>query len=196
MSPVLVFGLLLLLTFGIIIWVLRPSRTELDVQRHLRSIGSMYAVDSDGTTILKQQALSSIPWLNTLLGRVPGCVKLRLFILQSGSNWAVSGLLLSTLLAVLGVAWLTSLAVSSVVLPPLVGAVIGSLPYLYLLLKREARFRRFDTLLPEAIDLMSRALRAGHGVIAAIEMVAQETPQPLSSEFRIVFEEQNLGLPV
>ena len=55
---------------------------------------------------------------------------------------------------------------------------------------------KFEELLPEAIDLMSRGLKAGHAVNSAIEMVSQETPEPVGTEFRRIFEEQNFGLPM
>lgn len=196
MSPVILFGLLLLMTFGIVVWVLKPSKSAADVQRHLKSIGSMYAVDVDGTTILKRQTLSSIPWLNDLLERVPGSLKLRLFIMQAGSTWAVSTLLFGSLLVMFVVVWVCSSLSESLPLGFIVGAAAGLFPYIYLSVKRGLRFRRFDNLLPEAIDLMSRALKAGHAVTSAIEMVSQEIADPLASEFRIVFEEQNLGLPM
>jgi len=74
--------------------------------------------------------------------------------------------------------------------------VAGSLPYAYLFAKRARRFRRFEELLPDTIDLMTRALRAGHTITSGIEMVSQEVPEPVASEFRQVFEEQNFGLPI
>jgi tight adherence protein B len=94
------------------------------------------------------------------------------------------------------IALLASLAIPSIVLSLLVGIAAGSLPYLFLLLKRERRFRKCDAQVPEAVDLMARALRAGHAVPAVIEMVGRESAEPLAGEFRIVHEEQNLGLPL
>src|SRR5579863_329789 len=128
MSPVILFGLLLLLTFGVIVWVLKPSKSEADVQRHLRSIGGLYTVDVDGTTILKREALSSIPWLNDVLQRVPGSLKLRLFIMQAGSRWAVSSVLLGSLLLALVVAWLCSFFIDSLPIEFITGLAMGSLP--------------------------------------------------------------------
>ena len=61
MSPLILFGLLLLATFGVVVWVLRPTKTEADVQRHLSSIGQIHGVEVEGGTILKREALSSIP---------------------------------------------------------------------------------------------------------------------------------------
>jgi tight adherence protein B len=197
MSLVLVFILLLLIGFGVMVWVLKPTKTEADVQRHLEDIGSMYSlVDNEAATILRRESLSSIPWLNEILQPIPASQSLRLLITQAGSRWTVATLLFGSLLAALLTAWIASFFVPAALLDVLFGLAVGVTPYIYLLAKRRARFARFDALLPEAIDLMSRALKAGHAVTSAIEMVAQEISDPVSEEFRIVFEQQNLGLPI
>jgi tight adherence protein B len=78
----------------------------------------------------------------------------------------------------------------------ILGLVAANWPYVFMLIKRKARMNRFAVILPDAIDLMARALRAGHALTAAIEMVAREIPNPVGAEFRRVFEEQNFGLPI
>lgn len=196
MSPVLLFGLLLALSFGAVAWVLKPTKTESDVQRHLTSIGQLYVSDAQGATILRQEALSTIPWVNSLLKSIPRIANLRLLITQAGSNWTVGALTFGSVLATFVVAWVLSLFVPVLLVAVLVGVATGVAPFAYLYAKRVARFRRFDALLPEAIDLMSRALRAGHAVTSAIEMISQEIAEPVASEFGIVFKEQNLGLPI
>lgn len=196
MSPVILFGLLLLATFGVMVWVLRPTQTESDVQRHLSSIEKIRGVDAEGATILKQETLSAVPWLNTLLRNIPGVLDLRLLIVQAGRTWTVATVLLGSLVAAFVAAWVSSIFIHVIPLILLVGAAFGSAPYLFLLWQRGARFQRFEEVLPEAIDLMSRALKAGHAVASMIEMVSQETADPVATEFRTVFEEQNLGLPM
>jgi tight adherence protein B len=196
MSPVILFGLVLLLTFGAIIWVLRPTQAESDIQRHLESIGSKYTVDPSGMNILKHETLSSISWLNRFLVQAPGALKLRLLITQAGETWTVGSVLCGSLLAFVGVTWLSSMVVPTFMFAVVLGFIAGLLPFGYLYLKRDIRFRRLNNLLPETIDLMSRALQAGHGITAAIDMASQEIAEPLASEFRTTFEEQNLGLPL
>lgn len=197
MSPVILFALILLLAFGAVTWVLRPTKSEADIERHLSAIGSKYTVDPSGTTILKHEPLSSVPLVNNILLYVPGAQKLRLFISQAGLTWTVGTVIFGSLLACFLVAWLGSLLTSvSSLFALAAGLIAGALPCGYLCMKRMARFRRFESLLPETVDLMSRALKAGHAVTAAIEMVSQEIEEPVASEFKIVFEEQNLGLPV
>lgn len=196
MSPILLFLLLLAVTFAVILWKLAPSKREADIQRHLREIGNLYGVDAAGANILKQESLSAVPWINGVLLRIPGTRNLQLFITQAESTWSVGTLLLSSIVMVFFGTWFATFVVPGIWVGLIIGLAVGSLPYTYLYLKRQARFRRLDVQLPEAIDLISRALRAGHAVISAIEIVSQETSEPLAAEFRAVFDEQNLGLPI
>ncbi len=193
---ILLFILLLIVSFLVLLYFLRPTVTETAVQQHLESIEENRAVEGDGPTILKRQALSATPWLDELLRDLPGSVNLARLIRQSGQTWQVSSFLLLSLVVTVIVASLASLAIPSIVLSLLLGIAAGSLPCVFLVLARERRFRQCDAQVPEAVDLMARALRAGHAVPAVIEMVGRESAEPLAGEFRIVHEEQNLGLPL
>jgi tight adherence protein B len=192
----LLFILLLVVSFLVMLYFLRPTATETAVQQHLESIEDNRAVEGDGTTIIRRQALSATPWLDELLRDLPGSENLARLIRQSGQTWQVSSFLLLSLTVTLIIALLASLAIPSIVLSLFLGIAAGWLPYLFLLMKREHRFRKCDAQVPEAVDLMARALRAGHAVPAVIEMVGKEIAEPLAGEFRIVHEEQNFGLPL
>jgi len=196
MSPVILFGLLLLLSFGVVLYFLKPSRAETDTQRHMAGLDRYFAVNTYGATILKGERLSTSQRLNDFIGRMPGSSALLLLVKQAGSKWRVAPLVFGSLLAALAGAWLLSFWLSSPILCAGAGAVLGLSPYAYLYFKRQARLRRFCTLLPEAIDLMARALRVGHAVSSVLEMVGQEVAEPVGSEFRTVYEEQALGLPL
>ena len=74
------------------------------------------------------------------------------------------------------------------------GLIAGSLPYFYLLRKRHQRFQKFEQQFPDALDMMTRSLRAGHALSGAIGLVGEEMPDPVGQEFRRVFEEIRLGL--
>ncbi|MFM7835677.1 MAG: type II secretion system F family protein, partial [Planctomycetaceae bacterium] len=69
-------------------------------------------------------------------------------------------------------------------------------PWCWLLLRRRSRLKSFDKQLPDALELLSRALRAGNSLAAGLNAVASEMPQPIAGEFRAVHDEQNLGLPI
>jgi tight adherence protein B len=79
---------------------------------------------------------------------------------------------------------------------PAMGLMIGALPLAWLVLRRRKRMRKFAKQLPDALELISRALRAGHSLAAGFHLVADEMSDPIGSEFNRVFEEQNLGIPM
>ena len=78
-----------------------------------------------------------------------------------------------------------------------IGAAVGfAMPFLVLNFKRGRRMRKFEEQFPEALDLISRALKAGHAFVTGLKMVADEMPEPVGPEFRKTFDEQNFGLPL
>lgn len=97
--------------------------------------------------------------------------------------------------AILGVVMGVFLNVAGPLLPFLF-IFCGSLPYFYLVFCRSLRFKRFGKQLPDAMELIARALRSGHSLASAIKVVVDELPNPISQEFNIAYEEQNLGIPV
>ena len=115
---------------------------------------------------------------------------------QAGSKAGVSTVLLSSLALGVAVAF-----TASAVLRDAIGIVPGfllgaSVPVLILMRKRTVRLRRFEEQFPEALDLLSRAIKAGHAFQTAMGMVADEGAEPMGPEFRKAFEEQNYGLPL
>ena len=191
----LLFILLLVVTFAVLLYFLRPTATETVVQERLDHIEESRAIEGDGSTILRRQPLSASPWLDEIIRDIPGAVDLAKMIQQAGMHWQVSSVMLGSAGLGIFVAWMASLGVPSVLLCLVLGAIAGGLPLLYLYILREIRFRRCDALLPDAVDLMARGLRAGHAVPAVLEMVGKEIGEPLAGEFRILHAEQNLGLP-
>ena len=82
----------------------------------------------------------------------------------------------------------------SIFLLPIVAMATGSLPVLWLILKRRKRMSKFNQQLPEALELLSRSLRAGHSLAAGFGLIGNEMPDPIAREFGRAFEEQNLGI--
>ena len=192
----LLFILLLAVTFMVLLYLLRPTTTETAVQQQLEHIEESRSVEGEGSTILRRQALSASPWLDQIIRDIPGLLRLAQMIRQAGLKWQVSSVMLGSAGLGIVVAGIASLSIPSSVLSVILGAIAASLPLLYLYVVREVRFRKCDALLPDAVDLMARGLRAGHAVPAVLEMVGQEIGEPLAGEFRILHEEQNLGLPL
>ena len=81
-------------------------------------------------------------------------------------------------------------------LAPVGAAAMGGLPFAWLVHRKKQRVRKFLDAMPEAVELISRALRAGHGLASGLRLVAEEMKGPIADEFGRVFEEQNLGIPI
>jgi tight adherence protein B len=186
-------------TFAVVVFVTRPSATARVVERRLagvRMAGNPVALGGGGPAeFLNQTILSEIKWLNQLLERWGMAHKISVLLTQAESSWSVSTVLLaSAMLGAMGFFiarfWLVDL------IPGLIaGALAATLPILVLRAKGARRLNKFNQKLPDALDLMARAMRAGHSVGAAIEIVAQEGGEPVRSEFREVYKQQSFGLP-
>jgi tight adherence protein B len=123
-------------------------------------------------------------------------LNLRLLFEQADVSLAVPHfLIICGGLAVLGLL-LPAVAGLSVALAPVMSIVLASLPIIWLLFKRKRRLKKFAAQLPEALELIARALRAGHSLAAGFSLVAQESSAPIATEFSRTFEEQNLGKPL
>lgn len=104
-------------------------------------------------------------------------------------------LIICAVLAAVGMV-LPTAAGMNVLFAPLVGGFLAILPIIWLLMRRKRRLRKFAAQLPEALELISRALRAGHSLAAGMNLVAHEMSAPIAVEFGRCFEEQNLGIPL
>jgi tight adherence protein B len=142
----------------------------------------------------KQELLSAIPWVNRWLMKIELAPRLRLLLYQANLKWTAGGLILMSCVAFALPSYLVYLKTGSTLLGLLVGTVMSLMPLLFVHLKRGKRFKKFETELPDALELMISALRVGHSLNAALSLVGRECPDPISTEFRICFDEQNYGL--
>jgi tight adherence protein B len=130
-----------------------------------------------------------------MIGKTGAGSSLAKLIDQAGVRLSTGMFLIVTVgLAALGAAAMAAFAPVWSAAP--VGLLAGVLPFLFLLQRRAARTRRFEEQFPEALDLLSRALRAGHAFQTALGMVADEMPDPVGPEFKKTFDQQNFGLPL
>jgi tight adherence protein B len=194
---ILMFLVILVVTFSVVMVVTKPTKKEIDLGKRLAGLdygsATEQAIDPD---ILKREVYSTLPLINTILRRIKPAAHIDALIKQASCNWTVGQMLSGSVAILIVVGAMSATWLHSTSLGILLGVVAAFGPYFFLVLKRKARLRRFEALLPDAIDLMGRALRAGHAVTAAIEMVGREVPDPVGAEFRRVFEEQNFGLPI
>jgi tight adherence protein B len=193
--PVLFFLLLLIVTFAVAFYFLRPTKTESAVKQRLDDIQDR-RTEAAAQTILKGEGYSRNADYSTIIREIPGALGTLDLIRQAGKTWTVGSVMGISVLATVLTAWVISFFLPSAFLAVLAGVAAGSIPYIVLLVMREQRFRKCDQLLPEAIDLMARGLRAGHALTAVLEMVGTETAEPIASEFRRLAEEHSLGLPL
>lgn len=144
--------------------------------------------------LVRKELLSEIPWVNQVLLGVRVTTQFKKIIDQAASEITVMRLVLFSLTA--GVlAFLAVIMISpSFLLAGLFAIIATALPTLHIYMKRQKRLNKFLQLLPDALDLMSRGLSAGHAFTEALQMVSSEMPEPIASEFRKTYEEQNLGL--
>lgn len=144
--------------------------------------------------LVRQELLSEIPWVNRVLLGVRLVTQFKKIIDQAASEVTVMRLLLFSLTAGVFAFLAVSMISTSLLLMFFFAILATSLPTLHILAKRRKRLNKFLQLLPDALDLMSRGLSAGHAFTEALQMVATEMPEPIAGEFRKTYEEQNLGL--
>jgi len=167
------------------------------LQGRLTQLSATPEVEEEQATLLvKVQHKGPLPAIDRMLGGTTRGSAIGRWIDQSGMKASISGvLLISTVLAgILGV--LAAMLIRAGWALFLGGAVGFLLPFLVLKIKRARRMRAFEEQFPEGLDLISRALKAGHAFATGLKMVADEMPDPVGPEFRKTFDEQNFGLPM
>ena len=196
MSFVGIFFIVLIVAFAAVVLATEPSKADKRVHARLSSLDQQgISIGESQPDIVKEVIFSTIPAFDKFLRRSRAAVGLQLLIEQCNLEWTVGRVAFTSLLLVSVGAALGNWWISPGLLGWAPGLVLGTGPYLFLLQKRKQRFRRFTELLPEAIDLMSRGLRAGQALPVTIETVAQETEDPIRSEFRRAADESSFGLP-
>ena len=191
---VLVFVALMLMGEGLyLLWRSNRSDSARRLQRRLRQV-HVAAGEQAQAKLLRERALSELPMLQRALARLRSARRLDRLIHQSGLDWTVSRVLLMCAAcgaaALFGAMRLAHLAL----LPALaLGVLCTALPLLYLRHQRGRRLRHIERQLPEALDLLTRALRAGHTFPIGMQMITEEMRGPIAMEFRLVHDEVSFG---
>jgi tight adherence protein B len=179
------------LSIALIIEYFQERRRQVEALQQLRA----FTDDDEGGGLLRGGGDDMPRWLRPIAARIPAFQDLDLMMEQGGLKGHLPTFLLGTvgLCVAFGVAILT---LTRYWPAALIAAVIGAaIPYLIVRHRRNKRLFKFEELLPEAIDLLGRAIRAGHPLSAGLKMVADETSEPIQSEFRRTHEENRFGLP-
>jgi tight adherence protein B len=149
-----------------------------------------------GMQLLRDELMSGVPALDRLLVQWTWAMRFRDFIQQAGMKTRPGKIILTGgVLGCLGFI-LAGFFHASFLLSIVAAGAAGVIPLAYVAVKRRRRLRRFEEHFPEALDLLNRAIRAGHAFTTGLGMIASEAPEPIAGEFRTAFEEQNFGLPL
>ncbi|HXE81056.1 MAG TPA: type II secretion system F family protein [Vicinamibacterales bacterium] len=186
--------------YAVLVW-LPKRRAEKRIERRIAEVSTM---EWDRTAeqvasaplVVKQHAVGVVPPLDAVVAETAFGSWSEALVAQAGLKIGLSTLLLACLgSAVAGAIGVSALLRLDAAAIP--GAIVGAaLPYLLIMRRRSLRMRRFEEQFPEALDLLSRAIRAGHAFTTAVGMVADEAPDPIGPEFRKTFDEQNFGMPL
>ena len=198
MTPLMMSAVIGLMVVGVVLSLLfallRGGNEGRAAERLDILVGRGGRKESTSDMLLKQ-ALSEVDKRTILDKLTPEFLNLPRVIEQADANVKPSVLFGTGLIAAfvggLASAWLVNIYVAPV-------AALGCLsaPFLWLFWKRAARLKAFTAQLPDGMELVARALRAGHSLAAGMHVVAEEMPEPIAKEFGRVYEEQNLGIPL
>ncbi len=197
--------LLAILTFLVVlivvtaIWVLAGGDGQQEVIR--KRMTAVHKAEKRGDVslnlkLVRDEMMSSVPIVHRIMMQWSWSTKLQEILVQAGMTIRPAKLMMISLLTGVG-----SYLVSHhfyrhfyICLPIGIGATF--VPYLFVAWKRHSRLSKFEEHFPEALDLLGRAVRAGHAFTTGLEMISKECAEPLAGEFRTTFEEQNFGLPL
>lgn len=203
MDPILIAAVIFLIAVVFVgsiyffIWELPEQEKRKKIKDRLESISEAgRRAPSPELDIIKSELLSDVPAFNRVLLQFSHTNRIKRLIGQADMKMKVSTFILfSLVLFALGVV-VSNQLLNLLPVNVLIGMLTSAIPFLFVLYKRNRRFRKFEELFPEALELLTRAVKAGHAFNTGIEMIAEEMVEPIGKEFRITFDEQNFGLPL
>jgi tight adherence protein B len=196
--PFFVFVFALLLVLGSYLLATHGTdKKRARLQKRL-SEALLHSSNTEDVDVLlaRNELMSEIPLLNRTLVSLQAALHLKRMLDQADLHITPSRLLMFSFMSGILGALAASVVTIFVPLMILAGFITASIPLVHVWWKRKKRFDAFLEHLPDALDLMSRALSAGHAFSEALHMVSMEMPEPIATEFRKAYEEQNLGLSV
>jgi tight adherence protein B len=149
-----------------------------------------------GTSLVRDELLSSIPAIHRLMIRWNWTTKLNDYILQAGLTTKPAKIIAIMGILLFGGYYVARMFVHNFFGSALIALLSAFAPLAYIMWARKRRLAKFEEHFPEALDLLGRAVRAGHAFTTGMEMIAKESDEPIGGEFRTTFEEQNFGLPL
>ncbi len=192
----LVFLFALFAVLGAYLGATRGSDAKRRRLRQRMNEALLHSAHIDDVEILlaRNELMSEIPWMNRVMIELQATLHLKKMLDQADLHITPSRLLMFSGMAAILAGLAVSMLTVNLLLVVLGGLVAGAVPLIHVWWKRKKRFDLFLEHLPDALDLISRALSAGHAFAEALHMVSTEMPDPIATEFRKTYEEQNLGL--
>jgi tight adherence protein B len=149
-----------------------------------------------GLKLVRDEMMSGVPWVHRLMLQWSWSAKLQDYLTQAGLTLKPAKLLMFSAIMSLGAYLVASYFLPHFYISVPIGIAAAFIPIAVVAFLRNRRLHRFEEYFPEALDLLGRAVRAGHAFTTGLEMISKECPEPLAGEFRTAFEEQNFGLPL
>ena len=193
-NPIFI-GVLVISFVGIFLF-LRPDAAEKILERRLDEItlSRKRQADADGIELPTKHNSGLFYQLGEYAEKFDFSEDLELLILHAGSKTTVGSVIGGSLVAALGVGLLLHILFGFLLLDVAGAALGGSARWILLRVKKSGRLKKFNEALPDAIDLMARALRAGHSMNSTVEIVAEQSHEALAAEFAILFQQQKFGM--
>jgi len=196
MSMITVFAILLVAVFATLVLFLEPSETDKRIQERLGRLDRGFTDEGEQAEILRHVTFSRVAWIDRFLRDTKSALQLHLLLDQAKMRWTVGRFVFYSACMMLVGAFIGHWWIPVGFVGWIPGLALGFAPLGYVLYRRSERFRRFDLLLPDAVDLIARSLRAGHSLPSALVTVADEVADPLGPAFRQCADEMNFGLPL
>lgn len=197
---VTLFVLILAMTMTVVMIATAPAKDAKTIQSRMDRL----AVHAPGTTelpfeaseLLRKEPTSRFGWLDRSLTEFKPAHTIERYVKQSGVKTTAGVVLVQSLVCAAIGFGIVALIYQWLLIEVGAACLMAVLPWFRVVFMRNRRMRAFDAALAHAIDMMARALRAGHSVAGSIEIIAQGCPEPAGSEFAEVFRQQNFGLPM
>ena len=188
-------AIVLFIESAYLIWNTYNGADARQAERRIRAL-SAASEQSERAAVLKGRLLSEVPFFERLLLKVPRMLLVDRWVAQSGLDWTVSQLLLLTV----GLSFAAHVAMSFLNALPVVDGTIsllsGASPAIFVMARRRSRLAKVVQQLPDALDFIARALRAGNALPQALQMVSLNLVDPIAFEFRITHDEINFGVSI
>jgi tight adherence protein B len=175
-------------------FVLRPEQQSLGIVRRRLTPRIAAKASVQRELVKQQQALSSIGAIDRILRQSQRTGPLKALIEQAGAKVSVGTVVAASALLALVTFYVLLRLTGWFVLAVPAAAVVATIPVAALNRLRTMRLRKFEEQFPEALDLIGRALRAGHAFTTGLEMAGTEMPAPVGEEFRLLYDQQNYGM--